>query len=324
VFRALQLGDMLCAVPALRALRAAMPGAEITLIGLPWAAAFAGRFRAYVDAFAEFPGFPGLPEREPEVERFPAFLAAMQARRFDWAIQLHGGGTLSNPLVALLGARRLAGFVSPGAYCPDRATFLPWPERGLEVRRLLQLAEFLGAPSRGEHLEFPIDADDERALRGLPGAADLEPGSYVCIHPGASVPERCWPVEHFADVARRLQRLRLRVVLTGTAAEAELTRTLARSLPAACLDLAGRTGLGALAALLRDARLLVCNDTGVSHVAAALGTPSVVISTGDNPDRWAPADGRRHRVLCRERGVSPHDVLLEAHRLLAPDPALIA
>ncbi len=64
------------------------------------------------------------------------------------------------------------------------------------------------------------------------------------------------------------------------------------------IDLSGQTKLGALAALIESAALLVSNDTGVSHVAAALGTPSVVVCVGSDPERWAPQDADRHRLVC--------------------------
>ena len=317
VLRALQLGDMLCAIPALRALRAAAPNAEIVLVGLPWARSFVARFRRYLDGFREFPGFPGLPERAPQVELIPSFLAEIQREGFDLAIQLHGSGSFVNPLTVLFGARHCAGFFTPGDYCPDPGRFMPWPDQGLEIRRLLRLMEFLGAPARGEHLEFPLDRDDEAALDALPEARDLDPGGYVCIHPGASVAERRWPAERFAAVVRALADRGLRVVLTGTAAEAGLAREVAGRLSRPCVDLCGRTELGALGVLLGRARLLVCNDTGVSHVAAALRLPSVVISTGDNPARWAPIDRSLHRVLCRKDGIGACEVIAEAEGLLA-------
>jgi ADP-heptose:LPS heptosyltransferase len=321
VVRALQLGDLLCAVPALRAVRTALPESEIVLIGLSWARTFVDRYRAYLDGFREFPGWPGLPEQPPRWEGVPAFLAAMQAEQFDLVLQLHGSGALTNPLVALLGAKRTAGFYLPGGYRPDPDLFLPYPDEGLEVRRLVQLVEFLGMPTQGEHLEFPVYDSDRRALAALTAAESLGPRGYVCIHPGASVAERRWPAERFAAVARALAARGLRVVLTGTAPEADLTGQVARAAGGACLDLAGQTDLGVLAALLSEARLLVCNDTGVSHLAAALCTPSVVVSTGQNPARWAPADGRRHRVLGGGRAVQPAEVVEQAEELLSEYPA---
>jgi len=82
VFRALQLGDMLCAIPAIRALRAAHPRAHITLLGLPWAQEWVQRYNRYFDAFIHFPGYPGLPEQEVDVRRLPDFFTAMQQQQF--------------------------------------------------------------------------------------------------------------------------------------------------------------------------------------------------------------------------------------------------
>src|SRR3954453_17622507 len=80
VFRALQLGDLLCGVPALRAIRKALPACEIVLVGLPWARAFTSRFACYLDDFQEFPGWSGLPERAASSEGVRPFLSAMQAK----------------------------------------------------------------------------------------------------------------------------------------------------------------------------------------------------------------------------------------------------
>jgi ADP-heptose:LPS heptosyltransferase len=190
------------------------------------------------------------------------------------------------------------------------------------VRRLLRLVEFLGIPGRGEHLDFPLREEDRRALGSLDGASDLRPGTYACVHPGASVADRRWPAERFAAVAGALADRGLRVVLTGTAEEAGLTRAVSGALRAPHVDLAGRTDLGALAALLAGARLLVCNDTGVSHLAAALGVPSVVLFTGSDPDRWAPLDRRRHRAVGRGPGVDPRDVIRQAEDLLGEEPSM--
>ena len=319
VFRALQLGDLLCAVPAIRAMRRAWPDAEIVLIGLPWARAFVDRFGAYLDGFVEFPGWPGLPERTADVGRIPAFLAEIQGRDFDLAIQLHGSGPFVNPLVALFGATWSAGFALPGGYRPDPDLYRDWPDTGLEIHRLLALAEHLGLPSGDDRLEFPVRDDDRRALAILVPSGELAAGTYACVHPGASVGPRRWPADRFAEAADAIAGRGLKVVLTGTAGEAGLCAEVARSMEHPAIDLAGRTELGSLGALLDGARLLVCNDTGVSHIAAGLGLPSVVVSTGDNPSRWAPIDGVRHRVLCRDEGVEAGEVIERIAELLAEE-----
>lgn len=316
VFRALQLGDMLCAVPALRALRAAYPRAEIVLIGLPWAEDFAARFAHLLDGFRVFPGYPGLPEQSPQLRELPAFLAAMQRERFDLAIQMHGNGTITNPLVAAFGARATAGFFEPGSYRPDVARFIPYPDDVHEIHRHLRLLDALNITPQGEHLEFPVRDSDRYALHQLKMANGLTAADYVCLHPGSRSARR-WPVEQFAAVGDALAREGLRVVITGTAQEASLTRELASRMRLPAVDLAGQTDLGTAAALLEDARLVVCNNTGVSHLAAALRVPSVVLI--ENPEevaRWAPLDGERHRGICGLTAATRDEVLTHCHELL--------
>jgi ADP-heptose:LPS heptosyltransferase len=322
VVRALPgLGDLLCAVPALRSLRSAYPQALITWMGLPGTEWFAQRFAHLIDDWLPFPGFPGIPEGWQGPEATVAFCQRVQAQNYDWVLQLHGSGNAINPFLTLLGGQCRAGFYLPGQYCPDPRYFLPYP-RGAEGDRLLALMEFLGCPTTDPTLEFPLEAAEYQAGLRLMEAHSLVPGRYVCVHAGASVPSRRWTAAGFGQVARQLARQGYRMVLTGTAAERDLAHSIqsminqpGTPLP---LNLAGRTNLGALAVVLRHAALLICNDTGISHLAAALQVPSVVVFSDSEIDRWAPADCQRHR-----RVDSRHTGPATAERVLAQAQALL-
>lgn len=320
------LGDLLCAVPAFRALRTALPEAQITLIGLPWAQSFVARFSQYLDAWLEFPGYPGIAEGWHSPQHTSAFFTQIQDLAFDLAIQMHGNGIISNSFTVMLGAKLNAGFFLPGQYCPDPERFLPYPEQEPEVRRHLRLMEFLGIGLQGEQLEFPLFESDWLELQQISPVCNLQPGKYVCIHPGASVSDRRWSPQQFARVADALAQLGFQIVLTGTAAEADLTKIVASSMTAPAINLAGCTSLGALAALLKSSALLVCNDTGVSHLAAALEVKSIVIFSNSDPARWSPLERDRHRIVVRQlNSTSDRDtlaaVLIEAKDLLKQEVA---
>lgn len=312
------LGDLLCLVPALRALRSSFPVAQITLVGLPGATQFVQRFHHYLDNWLEFPGYPGIPETLVHPDRIVTFLARMQQLNVDLALQMHGNGLCTNALTLLLGAKQSAGFFPMGHYCPDPTTFMAYPEHEHEIWRHLRLLEFLGIPLQSNHLEFPIWQSESQEFQALAQAHDLSPGNYVCVHPGASVSSRRWTTHNFAIVADRLAGQGFQIILTGTKAETSLTQAVAQAMQFPSIDLAGKTNLGTIAALLKESQLLICNDTGISHLAAALGVKSVVVFSNSDPQRWAPLDHQRHRIV----QVCPVECRQSEPDLLAADPTL--
>lgn len=327
VLRALTgMGDILCVIPALRALRAGLPDAHVALVTMPAVSPLVARFPHYVDEVIPFAGFPGIPAKEFAAADLPRFYGSMAARRFDLALQMQGNGLISNSLTVMLGARLNAGFYLPGQYCPDPELFLSYPDHLHEVHRHLALMDFLGMPKRGEWLEFPVTAGDRSELRRLLNTldlaggsslrTDLRPGEYACVHPGAMARPRCWSPVGFARVADQLAAEGLTVVFTGSAFESGRVAMIRGLMNAPSIDLTGKTSLGALAALLEGTRLLVSNDTGVSHLAAALAVPSVVIfagkaSDGSEPHRWAPLDSRLHRAVTRGGGARAAPVAVD-------------
>jgi ADP-heptose:LPS heptosyltransferase len=295
VFRALQLGDMLCHIPAMRALRKTYPQAQITLAGLPWAKSLTERFSNYYDDFIWFPGYPGLPEQAVEPEMFTAFLNKVQHRHFDLVLQMQGNGTIVNGMIELFQAHYTAGFYLPGDYAPNPNYFMAYPDEGSEIERHIRLMEFLGIPSQGSALEFPLTHQDEQDYDNL--KLHLRHKGYVCIHPGSRGTWRQWPTQHFAAMADYAVECGFEAVLTGTKDEIEIVNEVIGHMQQPAVNLAGRTSLGAIGILIKNAYALISNCTGVSHMAAAFQTPSIVISMDGEPERWGPMNKDIHRTI---------------------------
>jgi ADP-heptose:LPS heptosyltransferase len=296
IFRALQLGDMLCAVPALRMLRRAYPDAHIALAGLPWAERFVERYHRVVNDFIVFPGAIGFPEQEETNNGLEDFYRLIRSRSFDLAIQLHGSGGVANDIVGAFGARFQAGFLQPGE--PARAgCFVAWPDTLPEPLRYTTLMERLGLGHVDLALDIPLASRDVEESATLIEAMGIECSRLVIVHPGSQLTSRRWPAERFAQVADKLAEAGWQIAITGTHGERELTATVLGGMTRSALHLAGLTSLGGLAALTAQARLVIANDTGISHVAAAMRTPSVIVASGSDTRRWAPLDRQRHHVL---------------------------
>ncbi|OQP49935.1 glycosyltransferase family 9 protein [Niastella populi] len=316
VFRALQLGDMLCAVPALRALRRAYPQADIALIGLPWAASFVQRYHKYLNRHIVFPGYPGLPEQPCNEQAWRRFVAQMQEEQFDCILQMQGNGTIVNDMLQQLQAKQLAGFHRHDCMM-DPQWFINYPESPHEVMRHLALMEHLGIDAGDAQMEFPVSEQEETDLQQVAPFVHHEP--YVVVHPGSRSEARQWQPAYFAALADYCAEHGYHVVLTGTPDEMYITGYLAGLMKHTPVNLAGKTSLGVVAALIKHAHLLIANCTGVSHIAAATETPGLIISMDGEPHRWGPMNRSLHHVFDWTKNRSFTEVYNCLVNLLATD-----
>lgn len=298
VLRASRLGDLVFALPALDALRAAYPDAEIVLLALPWHDAFLRARPGPVDRVIPLPdGVSADGDSSLTPAQRDAALRPISDEAWDLALQLHGGGRNSNPIVLALGARVTAGCRTPDAPALDRE--LPFNYYQPEVLRNLEVVGLVGAAPVGFLPRLATTDDDVRALAdAAPELTEASPhqAAVAVVHPGVSDSRRRWPAPCFAAVADRLVRAGARVVVTGTGDEAPLVDEVLGAMEEPALDLAGRLDLQALAALLARAAVVVGNDTGPLHLAEAVGAATVGVYWCGNVINGASPYRRRHRI----------------------------
>lgn len=294
IFRALQLGDLLCALPAIACVKRNYPLSRLYVIGLPHMESLLARY-AFIDGFIAFPGYRGLPEQpEPSIETVEEFIQEMCTMRFDMVFQMHGDGTIVNDFLKRWEAKRLVGF------CPDGLSadkdWMLYPDGLHEVDRHLRLLMYLGlSVSDGDRqLLFPLTEADWRSFS--PWKDGLDRTAYAIVHVGSRDIKRQWPLANFKSLASYMHDQGLSIVLTGTEAEVELVNRMEQQLDFEVLNLAGKTDLGQLGCLVRKASLVLCNCTGISHIAAALKTRSIVISMDGEPERWGPINTELHHT----------------------------
>ena len=280
VYRPLGLGDLLTAVPALRALADAWPEHLHVLAAPRWLASLAIHSGA-VDAVVHSSPLQPLSEDGP---------------RPDVAVNLHGRGPESHRVVLAARPRKMIAFA-----CSSIAGSDSWPRWRAdehEVSRWCRLLEESGVPADPTRLEL------EPPERALPP----ESVRATIVAPGAGAPARRWPVERWAAVARHCAAGGSTVLITGSPSERGLAAEVARrtGLPREAV-LAGRTDVLQLATYVARAGRVVSGDTGVAHLATAFGTPSVVLFGPTPPARWGPpSDCLQHRVLWAGREGDPH------------------
>jgi lipopolysaccharide heptosyltransferase II len=296
------LGDALFMTPVFRALKHRWPGGFVAVTTASRNLPVLSRCR-YIDevrAYDEVPFLLGLPDQF----RLSAW---MSARRFDTALFLHRSFTR-----ALAAAR---------ARVPQRVGFKNNPKRdGLltvhleppapalhRVDAYLSILRPLGVPAAGRHPE--IDARPEDLAEWKEAAArhaEWEAGArYAVLHPGGNWDLKRWPAERFAELARRLAEAGRKVAVCGSAHEAFLGERIEREAAAprgSVVSFCGKTGFGGLVGMLAGAELVVSNDSGPLHLAAALGTPAAGLFGPTLPSVTGPIARGRSATAFRDWG----------------------
>jgi len=322
------LGDVLMTTPALAAIKSARPGRRLTLLASPAGAALRPFVPALDDAIAY--DAPWMKGKATDAAADRRLVERLAAGGFDAAVIFTVCTQSALPAALLC---HLAGIPLRLAHCRENpygllSDWVPDTEvcgDGMrhEVQRQLDLVAQVGIGAAAPGLVLATRAQDRESLHGKLRQAGGDPGRpWLVVHPGATAASRRYPAERFGAAVREIAgRTGVQVVLSGGPDEGALLAEVAQGMGpgAAVVTLAGTLTLGELSALIAQAEVLVCNNSGPAHIAAAVGTPVVVLYALTNPQHtpWqVPARVLNHEVPCRNclKSVCPeghHDCLLK-------------
>ncbi len=289
-----QMGDMLLAVPAFRGLRARFGDARITLLASPVNAACMRR-NPYVDEVLVLPRKKGL----GAPFALARFIADLRKRRFDAAIVLN---TVSFSVTSMLlavasGARARIGSTSEPFGHDLSSRFyhleLPLPPRGQldsmhESAHNIYPLSAIGVRVADLSSVFIPPVEDERDCERFVAESFGSPARFIVVHPGAGKAANVWPGSRYAEAAGILsERYRCGVVATGGPLDAEALDAFLRACGTRPFVLPCPS-LGFLGALMKRAVITLCNDTGIMHIAGAVGARCVAVFGPTDPARWKP------------------------------------
>lgn len=286
------LGDVLLSTPVLASLRTAFPKARLSMLVNPGTEAMIAT-NPHVDEVL-------MVERARSPVRQLRFAAALRGRRFDLVVDLTDGDRAAI-LSRLTGAAVRIGFNREGRWRGQLYTHVvPIQEQPISmIRQHLMTLEMLGIPVVDDSSPtLRTDASNDAAACAALGAVGIGPGErFVAVHPGARWWFKGWPADRFARLIDHVQKkLGMKVVLLGSVADLQIAEAILDQAETDCRSLVGRLALLELAGVLRQARLLVGNDNGPMHIAAAMGTPVIGLFGPSDPRMWGPA-GQNHAIF---------------------------
>jgi lipopolysaccharide heptosyltransferase I len=296
------LGDIVLALPALSAMRRNFPQARISWLIRP-------------DFAPMIEGHPHLTEVIPfdrklygrawfdpgAMSKLIAFIGGLKKAGFDTIVDFQGLFRTAG-LGWLSGAKRRFGMANAREFGP-----LFYTHKVEQTEDCVHLVDYflkivgqMGATDLKVEFVLPRVKEAADSIKRILAQNNVPIEKYAVFVPGSAHEDKCWPRGRFAELAERIaERFGLAIVACGSAGEVNIVKEMKTLSRTPIVNLAGKTTLKELVELLRGARLVVSNDTGPGHIAAALGTPMVMMFSWSNPARIMPY-GRPECVVAGE------------------------
>jgi len=327
------LGDVVTALPVLRGLRRTFPDAHLAwLVNAEYAPLL--EHDTDLNELIRFDrrDFRGVRRWPVAAVRFVGLMRRLRASHFDWAIDLQG--LLRSGMLSLAGGASLrAGFARPrenaaGWFYTHRLAV----GSAHTVDRNVELARALGIDARQEDMTLQVSPAGRGFTQEFMDRHGLRRGGFVVCAPPTRWSTKLYPVRHWRKVICELSRQVPVVLLGGGGREENLCRKIAEGMPACVVNLAGRTGIAEMVAVIASAGAVICSDSAAAFIAQAVGVGTAVLFGPTRPDRTGPIKTgqaitarlpcqgclkrRCRHVTCME-SIAPDEVIAAAEKLLA-------
>ncbi len=294
------IGDTLLSTPAIRAVRKGCPKAKVTALFN----------KDNMELFENNPNIDGVIPYHNGWKRFGATVNELKKYGFDLALIFHGNEPQATPLCYLGGARFIIKLPNNSAFSfllSNSRPSVDWSSLGHGIEARLKTAALAGCAPQGERMELFIDKEDEFKVEELLASWGVKKGDRLAgLQPGASTLSRQWFPDRFAELGKRLVKKGLKVVLTGSPAEAGLCEGIAGSIGQGAFVAAGKVRLKSIPPLIKKLGAFVTGDTGPMHIAITVGTPIVALYAVADAKKTGPLyDRERHRVIQKPRTCDP-------------------
>lgn len=310
IHRVGQIGDIVCAIPAMLAIRHAYPEAELTLLTSPGAKGNPGAKELLSNAKWINHLWVYHSDDINSPKKILSFINELGEKKFDAWFQLPQDLTTFSLELRNMFFAKLAGVKWATGYYVNtlpiffRAQLLHLKsirEADRQLHRLKQL------DIKTDHLDFShiVDTPEKSVVSEIFTAHQLNQTKLLAMVPGGKRLANRWPIENFVEIARRWVKQQGQIIILGGAADDVLAKHIEAIDKRFIIDLCGKTNLLQTAELLKSCRLLLTNDTGPMHIAAVSGVPCIVpFSARDLPVKWYPW-GDQHVVIRKDAPCSP-------------------